>query len=335
MRFSVVALPAIVAAFVVGSAARAELAMGDAAPVLKVSKWVKGQPVALTKGKVHVVEFWATWCGPCKTSIPHLTQLAQKYKGKADFTGVSVFESNPRAPLTLAQINTKVAAFVKSMGAKMDYSVAIDDKPENGTMATQWMEASGSQGIPTAFIVDKQGKVAWIGHPIEMEEPLAKIVAGKWDVASARKKAAEAKATEAKLESFMQQLQPLLFSGKTDEAFALIDKETAGNAPLQQQVAQMLNSLAWGIAEEKQALPPQFAKLKDAVLPMAQKAADLSKNEDGTILDTLAFVHYKKGNFKEALACQEKAMAKIPAGVDAATKKEMAERLTLYKSKVQ
>ena len=171
MRISIVALPALVAAFVVGSAARAELGMGDAAPVLKVSKWVKGQPVALTKGKVHVVEFWATWCGPCKTSIPHLTELAQKYKGKADFTGVSVFESNPRAPLTLAQINTKVAAFVKSMGTKMDYNVAIDDKPESGTMATQWMEASGSQGIPLPLLWTSRARSPGSGTPWKWRNP--------------------------------------------------------------------------------------------------------------------------------------------------------------------
>lgn len=334
MRFSV-ALPALVAALVLGGAARAELAPGDPAPVLKVSKWVKGQPIALTKGKVHVVEFWATWCGPCKVSIPHLTELAKKYKGKADFAGISVWESNPRARLTLPQINTKVAAFVKGMGAKMDYSVAVDDKPEKGTMASQWMEASGSDGIPTAFIVDAKGKIAWIGHPMEMEAPLAKIVAGKWDVAAEKKRASEAKAAEAKMESFAQQLQALLLGGKVEEAMAFVDKETAGSEPMKLQAAQMLNAIAWDIAEEKQPLPPQLAPLKEAILPMAQKAADLTKHEDGMILDTLAFIHYKKGNFKEALACQEKAVAKLPAGIDAAMRKEITDRLALYKSKVQ
>jgi len=335
MRFSLVALPALVAALIVAPAAHAGLAVGDAAPALKVAKWVKGQPVSLTKGKVHVVEFWATWCGPCKVSIPHLTELAQKYKGKADFTGVSIWESNERAPLTMPQITTKVNAFVKGMGAKMDYSVAIDDKPEKGTMASGWMEASGSNGIPTAFIVDQQGKVAWIGHPMSMEEPLAKIIAGKWDVAAEKKKAAEAKAAEAKLENFMQQFQTLLFSGKTDEALALVDKETAGNEALSLQTAQMLNQIAWTVAEEKQALPPQLVKLKEATLPLAQKAVELTKGEDGMVLDTLAFVHYKKGNIKEALELQEKAMTKLPAGVDAATKKEMTGRLELYKSKAK
>lgn len=201
-------MPALVAALSVSlvSAARAELAVGDAAPTLKVAKWVKGKPVSLAKGKVHVVEFWATWCGPCKTSIPHLTELAKKFQGKADFTGVSVWESNPRAPLTMPQITEKVNKFVTAMGPKMDYSVAIDDLPEKGTMATGWMAASGSDGIPTAFIVDKAGKVAWIGHPMKMEEPLAKIVEGKWDIAAEKQRAAEAKVVAEKEEAQQKEI---------------------------------------------------------------------------------------------------------------------------------
>jgi thiol-disulfide isomerase/thioredoxin len=61
-------------------------------PPLKVAKWIKGKPVQrFEPGKVYVVEFWATWCGPCRRSIPHLTELAKKFKGKVTFIGVSIW----------------------------------------------------------------------------------------------------------------------------------------------------------------------------------------------------------------------------------------------------
>jgi thiol-disulfide isomerase/thioredoxin len=72
------------------------LSVGDDAPALEISKWAKGEKVdRLEKDRTYVVEFWATWCGPCRTSIPHLTQLQKNYKDKGvQFIGVSVWENN-------------------------------------------------------------------------------------------------------------------------------------------------------------------------------------------------------------------------------------------------
>ena len=57
---------------------------GDPAPPLKVSKWLQGEPVkAFEPGKVYVVEFWATWCGPCIAFMPHLAELQAEYKDKS------------------------------------------------------------------------------------------------------------------------------------------------------------------------------------------------------------------------------------------------------------
>ncbi len=69
-----------------------ELAIGDSAPGLQVQEFVKGEPVKqFEKGKIYVVEFWATWCGPCRESIPHLSKLQQENKN-VTFVGVSVDE---------------------------------------------------------------------------------------------------------------------------------------------------------------------------------------------------------------------------------------------------
>ena len=152
------------------------LTMGDKAPELKVAKWVKGTPVSkLEEGKFYVVEFWATWCGPCRESIPHLTELAHKYNGKVTFIGVDVWESIPEGQ-TVDQV---VGKFLKEMGDKMDYNVALDT--ESKDMATNWMEAAAQNGIPAAFVVGKDSKIAWIGHPMDIDEALGKILEGTFD----------------------------------------------------------------------------------------------------------------------------------------------------------
>jgi thiol-disulfide isomerase/thioredoxin len=180
MRRNVAVLAALAFVLAGRAAAADKLAVGDDAPKLAVKEFVKGDAVAdLEKGKVYVVEFWATWCGPCKVSIPHLTELQKKYKN-VTFIGVSAFEQDQSA----------VRPFVEQMGDKMDYRVAIDDvakgaKPATGKMAKGWMIAAGQNGIPTAFIVNGDGKVAWIGHPSKLEEPLEQIVSGKYDLEKA------------------------------------------------------------------------------------------------------------------------------------------------------
>ena len=68
------------------------LQIGDDAPGLQYSKWVKGTPVtSFEKDRMYVLEFWATWCGPCKAAMPHLSELAKKYEDKATFMGVNIW----------------------------------------------------------------------------------------------------------------------------------------------------------------------------------------------------------------------------------------------------
>jgi thiol-disulfide isomerase/thioredoxin len=96
MNLKVWALATLLALGLAGLAAAEGLGVGDPAPKIEVKEFVKGDAVKdFEKGKIYVVEFWATWCGPCRVSIPHLTELQKKNKDVV-FIGVSVWEQDPK-----------------------------------------------------------------------------------------------------------------------------------------------------------------------------------------------------------------------------------------------
>lgn len=176
-------LVALLASALPADSAGPTLKMGDAAPALASGKFIKGEPVTkLEAGKIYVVEFWATWCGPCKESIPHLTEL-QAQHADVIFIGQDVFERDDSLP----------EPFVAKMGDKMNYRVAMDDKSTDkaGSMASTWLKPAGISSIPTTFIIGKDGKIAWIGHPMKLGEVLPKVIDGSFDTKAAA--AAEAK----------------------------------------------------------------------------------------------------------------------------------------------
>ena len=148
--------------------------LGEKAKALTISEWVKGSAVDVTDGKnVYVVEFWATWCGPCRNTIPHLTELQKKYKDQGVvFVGVSSEKAEDVKP------------FVQEMGDKMDYNVAVD---KDDATDKAYMAAYGQGGIPCAFIINKESQVVWVGHPMEMEKPLQEVIEGKYDLQAALK----------------------------------------------------------------------------------------------------------------------------------------------------
>lgn len=192
------------------------LNIGDPAPPVKVAKWFKGQPVtAFQKGKIYVVEFWATWCQPCIAGMPHLSELAEKYKKDVTITGISILE---RKQTTLARIG----AFVDSMSKKMNYTVAAED---SNFMAVNWLRASGESGIPIAYIVDKGGKIAWTGLPKELDEVLPKIIDGSWDIHTSDKERKEGRRLAALDNSLVPVLNPYMGNpGKPDSALLIISQ---------------------------------------------------------------------------------------------------------------
>jgi len=109
------------------------------------------------KGKPVIVEFWATWCPPCRASIPHLNEVNKKFKEK----GLVIIGVSDEDKKTVEEFRKTVP---------MEYNVALDKTGKLG-------EKFGITGIPHAFVVGKDGKIAWQGHPMELsEEVIQKFV---------------------------------------------------------------------------------------------------------------------------------------------------------------
>ncbi|MDZ4806219.1 MAG: TlpA disulfide reductase family protein [Candidatus Eisenbacteria bacterium] len=111
---------------------------------------LNGKPKTLAdyKGKVVIVDFWATWCGPCKMSIPHLIELQNEYKEQGlEVVGISLDTTGPKAVGNFA------------LAQKINYTILMG----NDQVAAAY---GGIKGIPVAFIVSQDGKIfrRYIGY---------------------------------------------------------------------------------------------------------------------------------------------------------------------------
>lgn len=298
------------------------LGIGDPAPPLKTAGWSTGTALeGMQPGQVYVVEFWATWCGPCRVSMPHLSQLQQSYGEKATFVGVTRED-----PETVEKFLEQEQSPGKTWREVVQYRLALDDA---GFMNTAYMRAANQNGIPTAFIVGRDQRIEWIGHPMRMDEPLAKVVANEWDrdaaIVEFRKEQAANQLTS--------ELNTLVRTKDWDAALSKLDQAVElGIDPARvlslriavlrlaerfEQVAQLeagyvesvweqaspLNEYAW-----RQCLLRGERNLPLA-LKAAQRAAELSEEQDASILDTLARVYFEQGELAEAISWQKKAVA--------------------------
>jgi len=114
----------------------------DIAPLWTL-KDLDGKPVSLAdfRGKVVVLDIWATWCPPCRAEIPHFIEIQNEYKDKGvTVVGMSVDSTGP----------ADVAKFVKDNG--MNYPIVMADE----ATATAY---GADQGIPFTLVIDKHGNV--------------------------------------------------------------------------------------------------------------------------------------------------------------------------------
>ncbi len=126
---------------------------------------INGGKVTLAdfRGKVVVVEFWATWCPPCRESVPEMKSLYEKFKGKDfELLGISLDQGGSAL--------SDVTSFAREQG--IGYPVLMDDDKTSA--------AFGVTNIPAVFVVDKQGKIArkYVGLMPGLSESLSKEIEG-------------------------------------------------------------------------------------------------------------------------------------------------------------
>lgn len=341
---------ALTAGVIALPATAADLKVGDPAPKLQVAKWVQGEPVkAFAKDQAYIVEFWATWCGPCRVSIPHLNEIHEKFKDKGLVViGQDCWERD----------ESLVEPFIKKMGEKMTYRVALDNKSssEKGAMAETWMEAAGQNGIPSAFLINKQGLVAWIGHPMELKESvIEQVLAGNLDLKKAAADYSQRKAREDQMMKLSRQLSQAMRGKEWDKAEATVaemekalpvdERDGLGSARMQillgkgdldsastlalklsdanKDNAMLQNQLAWQLVSQEGIKGSAL----DAAAKIAARANGASGGKDASILDTLARVTFLQGQKDKATELQQKAVSLA----DGNMKEQLQRTLDSYK----
>lgn len=171
-----------------GQSSSTRFGIGDLPPALEPMLWISGEPVAAFEpGRIYVVNFFATWCGASRQAMMQMARLAGEHGDGLTIVGVNVREAERGTPTVEA-----VSRFVAERPESFGYAVAMDD-PDSAAMFERWMRGSEMYGTPTAFIVGRDGRVAWIGIPIDdrvvypFEQALADAMREGSDLALSRK----------------------------------------------------------------------------------------------------------------------------------------------------
>lgn len=201
----------------------AELGIGSQAPPLNVEHWITTgngyfEPVEQFKsGQVYVVEFWATWCGPCIASMPHLAELQDKYRGR----GVQIISISDEQLEEIKPFLEREHPEVDKTFAEITSSYSLTTDPD-GSSHEAYMAASGQNGIPVSYLVGKSGLIEWYGHPMELDEPLEAVVEGSWDREAYKRELKLREERERIREQVVREVSSMLGEGEVDEAVALL-----------------------------------------------------------------------------------------------------------------
>ncbi len=283
------------------AAAERSSPIGVEAPPLTVATWLRGKPVpAFERGRVYLVDIWAVWCAPCVAGLPHLAQLQERY-GRQGLRVIAL-----TGPDTLHNTPEAVDKLLKRKVPTVNFAVGYDEGSTQepafldvfrGRSVAKYLSLARADGIPVAFVVDRQSRIAWIGPSTAAEPVVTSVLAGTWDSAKESVRRRNALVVQARLAD----LPRLLQDGKTDEvgriARGILDGPCANDA-----------TVLWLLAGRLSSVASSKPVVLDLALTAARRADELCGHADLPSLVALARVRALRHEWAEALAAQQSAV---------------------------
>ncbi|MEQ8317882.1 MAG: TlpA disulfide reductase family protein [Phycisphaerales bacterium] len=170
------------------------LGVGDPAPAFEVDHWIREPHAMPFDGEsIYVVEFWATWCGSCIAGFPELAELQAEH---ADEGVVVIAATNADDWGCTLESATAMAMDPER---RMEFGVAfLDDK----RLYDAWAGAAGHRGIPTALVVDRSGRLVYVGYERPAHEVVEELLAGTFDMQAAIERHEKVMITSATIERY-------------------------------------------------------------------------------------------------------------------------------------
>ena len=304
-----------------------DLMLGDEAPALHADEWLAGEATAIEPGRVTLLYFWATWSPPSLLGFAEMSLLQDENRDKG-LVVVGITREDDRGSRLFSAKET-----VSQNEAFIRHSLAWDAA---GVNWERYMTASGHHKIPHVILVDRSGRIAFMGHPGELDDPLEQVLAGTFDLQAAATEYAERLMLAETKREIEKRLSEAYRSRRFGEVLLAMDElialspdyrnfavnkfhlmlremqDVEGAYAWAREAAETclaedwyaLNTIAYSIVIAKNLQPKDF----DVALELAEKATSIEGGDNGTVWNTVGAVRHARGELPLAITAMEKAV---------------------------